>query len=80
MDAGNIWNLRPHAGLPGAAFGKDFINQMAVDWGFGLRFDLTVLVLRTDLGFPVRYPFPAGQPYKFRAQNGVFNLAIGYPF
>jgi outer membrane protein assembly factor BamA len=80
MDAGNIWNLRSHAGLPGAAFGKGFINQMAVDWGFGLRFDLTVLVLRTDLGFPVRYPFPAGQPYKFRAQNGVFNLAIGYPF
>lgn len=80
MDAGNIWNLRPHAGLPGAAFGKGFINQMAVDWGFGLRFDLTVLVLRTDLGFPVRYPFPPGQPYKFKAQYGVFNLAIGYPF
>jgi outer membrane protein insertion porin family len=80
LDAGNIWDLRPHAGLPGAAFGKGFLNQMAVDWGLGLRFDLTVLVLRTDLGFPVRYPFPAGQPYKFKAQYGVFNLAIGYPF
>lgn len=80
MDAGNIWDLRPHVGLPGAAFGKGFLNQMAVDWGFGLRFDLTVLVLRTDLGFPVRYPFPPGQPYKFKAQYGVFNLAIGYPF
>lgn len=80
VDAGNIWDLRPHAGLPGAAFGKGFLNQMAVDWGFGLRFDLTVLVLRTDLGFPVRYPFPPGQPYKFKAQYGVFNLAIGYPF
>lgn len=80
MDAGNIWNLRSHAGLPGAAFGKGFLNQMAVDWGFGLRFDVTVLVLRTDLGFPVRYPFPPGQPYKFKAQYGVFNLAIGYPF
>lgn len=80
MDAGNIWNLRPHAGLPGAAFGRGFLTQMAVDWGFGLRFDLTVLVLRTDLGFPVRYPFPPGQPYKFKAQYGVFNLAIGYPF
>ncbi|MBV8390925.1 MAG: BamA/TamA family outer membrane protein [Mucilaginibacter sp.] len=80
MDAGNIWDLRPHAGLPGAAFSRGFINQMAVDWGVGLRFDVTVLVLRTDVGFPVRYPFPPGQPYKFKAQYGVFNLAIGYPF
>jgi len=80
VDAGNIWDLRPHVGLPGAAFGKGFLNQMAVDWGVGLRFDITVLVLRTDLGFPIRYPFPPGQPYKFKAQNGVFNLAIGYPF
>ena len=80
LDAGNIWNLRPHAGLPGAAFGKGFLNQMAVDWGFGLRFDITVLVLRTDLGFPVRAPYPPGQPYKFNTKSGVFNLAIGYPF
>ncbi|MDB5024611.1 MAG: BamA/TamA family outer membrane protein [Mucilaginibacter sp.] len=80
VDAGNIWDLRPHAGLPGAAFGKGFLNQMAVDWGVGLRFDLTVLVLRTDIGFPIRAPYPPGQPYKFKTQNPVFNLAIGYPF
>ncbi|MGZ3945802.1 MAG: translocation and assembly module lipoprotein TamL [Mucilaginibacter sp.] len=80
MDAGNIWDLRSHANLPGGTFSKSFLNQMAVDWGFGLRFDLTVLLLRTDLGFPVRYPFPAGQPYNFKLQRGVFNLAIGYPF
>jgi len=80
MDAGNIWDIKSHANLPGGTFSKHFLNQMAVDWGFGLRFDLTVLLLRTDIGFPVRYPFPAGLPYHFKAQNGVFNLAIGYPF
>jgi len=80
MDAGNIWDLRHHADLPGGTFSSGFLNQMAVDWGFGLRFDLTVLLLRTDLGFPVRYPFPAGQPYNFKLKQGVFNLAIGYPF
>ncbi|HTE01124.1 MAG TPA: BamA/TamA family outer membrane protein [Mucilaginibacter sp.] len=80
MDAGNIWNLRSHAGLPGGTFGKNFLDQMAVDWGFGLRFDVTVLVLRTDLGFPVRTPFPPNQPYRFNTKGGVFNLAIGYPF
>jgi len=80
VDAGNIWDLRPHAGLPGAAFGKSFLNQMAVDWGFGLRFDVTVLILRTDMGFPIRAPYPPGAPYRVRASGGVFNLAIGYPF
>jgi outer membrane protein assembly factor BamA len=79
VDAGNIWNLRPHPGLPGAAFGKNFLNQIAVDAGFGLRFDITVLVLRTDLGIPVRQPY-GGQPLHFDWNNRVFNLAIGYPF
>ena len=90
-DAGNIWLLRPQAGLPGAAFGKNFIKQIAADVGVGLRFNLTVLVLRTDLAFPIIKPnLPEGQRVvidqidfrdaKWRGQNLVFNLAIGYPF
>ncbi len=91
VDAGNIWNLRSQNLLPGAAFSKDFLSQIAADAGFGLRFNLTVLVLRTDLGFPIREPYlPAGQRWVinkinfldggWRSQNLVFNLAIGYPF
>jgi outer membrane protein insertion porin family len=90
-DAGNIWLLRPNASLPGAAFGKNFLKQIAADVGVGLRFDLTVLVLRTDLAFPIIKPnLPNGQRVvinqidfrdaKWRGQNLVFNLAIGYPF
>ena len=91
VDAGNIWLLRSNPYLPGAAFGKNFLNQMAADAGFGLRFNLTVLVLRTDIGFPILEPYlPAGQHLvidkidfgssTWRSQNLVFNLAIGYPF
>ncbi|QKJ31442.1 BamA/TamA family outer membrane protein [Mucilaginibacter mali] len=81
VDAGNIWNLNSHAGLPGGAFGKNFLSQIAADVGFGLRFDLTVLVLRTDFGFPVLKPWlPDGQKFRFDSRAGVFNLAIGYPF
>ena len=91
VDAGNIWNVKPHANLDGSAFGKTFIKELAVDAGVGLRFDLTVLVLRTDLGFPLRKPWlPDGQRWvinqidfgsnTWRSQNLVFNLAIGYPF
>jgi hypothetical protein len=62
--------------LPNAAFGKNFIKQMAVDAGFGVRFNLTVLVLRTDFGFPLVEPYTDG----WHGGNMVFNLAIGYPF
>ncbi|SHN13746.1 BamA/TamA family outer membrane protein [Mucilaginibacter sp. OK098] len=91
VDAGNIWLLRPNKLQPGAAFGTNFINQMAVDAGFGLRFNLTVLVLRTDFGFPLIKPqLPASQRgvingidftnAKWQGSNMIFNLAIGYPF
>jgi len=81
VDAGNIWNLKPHAGLEGSAFSKNFLSQIAADVGFGLRFDVTVLVLRTDFGFPILKPWmPAGERFKFNGKEGVFNLAIGYPF
>jgi outer membrane protein assembly factor BamA len=78
IDAGNIWLLNSNKFLPGAAFGRNFLSQIAADAGFGLRFNLNVLVLRTDLGFPILEPNPA-IPVHF-GQHGVFNLGIGYPF
>ncbi|RYE17827.1 MAG: hypothetical protein EOP51_23215 [Sphingobacteriales bacterium] len=91
IDAGNIWLMRGNAAQPGAAFGKSFLKEIAVDAGVGLRFDVTVLVLRTDLGFPIRKPWlPDGDRWVlnkidfgsagWRKENLVFNLAIGYPF
>lgn len=84
LDAGNVWLLNANGGQPGGSFTKHFLNDMAVDGGFGLRFDLTVLVLRTDLGFPLRQPsLPDGQKWllnQISFRNSVFNLAIGYPF
>jgi outer membrane protein insertion porin family len=83
VDAGNIWLLH-YEGLPGGTFGKNFLKQMAVDAGVGLRFNLSVLILRTDLGFPLVDPSQtSGQRNLFNQisfRNSVFNLAIGYPF
>ncbi|MEO6521515.1 MAG: BamA/TamA family outer membrane protein [Mucilaginibacter sp.] len=86
LDAGNVWllnnnNTQP-GGQPGGAFSKNFLKDMAVDAGLGLRFDLTVLVLRTDLGFPLRKPW-LDKKWVFdevSLRNSIFNLAIGYPF
>lgn len=88
FDTGNIWNLRNHGDMPRAAFGKNFLSQMAGDAGFGLRFNLTVLILRTDFGFPLFYPGQLSgttgnidfNGAKYQGSNMIFNLAIGYPF
>lgn len=93
VDAGNIWlrNDDPADPKPGAKFSGKFMNELAVGTGIGLRFDLSFLVLRTDLAFPIRKPYlPEGERWvldrvsfgssDWRKENLVFNLAIGYPF
>jgi len=89
VDAGNIWDMKSQYLLPGAAFGKNFLSQVAVDAGFGLRFNLSVLILRTDFGFPLVEPNPGQRGVingvdfsdaKWHGSNMIFNLAIGYPF
>jgi len=91
VDAGNIWLMNENTEKPGAKFSGDFLNELAVGTGAGLRFDLSFLVLRLDLAFPLRKPYlPDGQRWvldqvafgngAWRKENLVFNLAIGYPF
>lgn len=84
-DAGNVWTLKGDTSRPGSQFTSNFLQQVAVGVGAGLRFDVRILVLRVDLGFPVREPWlPAGNRWVFRnvgdISSSVLNLAIGYPF
>lgn len=95
IDAGNIWLYRKDTSRitprPGAEFTKDFLKQLAVGAGIGLRLNLQILLLRIDVATPLRKPYlPAGQQWvinqidfgsrEWRRQNLVLNLAIGYPF
>lgn len=91
VDAGNIWTYRKTALFPGGEFNrKTFMDQIAVSVGAGLRLDFKILVLRLDLGFPIRKPWLEGEKWVFkdiafgdsrwRSQNLVLNLGIGYPF
>ena len=91
IDAGNIWLQREDPDRPGAALTKDFLSELAVGGGLGLRFDFTFLILRTDFAIPFRQPYlPKGERWVFnkidfkdkqwRKNNLIFNLAIGYPF
>ncbi|MEJ7589786.1 MAG: BamA/TamA family outer membrane protein, partial [Ferruginibacter sp.] len=91
VDAGNIWTNRTDPSRPGSKFSKDFLKQLAVGTGVGVRFDLSFLVLRIDAAFPIRKPYGIGGPRwvfdemsfgnsQWRKENLILNLAIGYPF
>jgi outer membrane protein insertion porin family len=79
LDAGNIWLKNADPLRPGAEFSNNFLKQLAVDAGVGIRFDLQILLLRVDVAVPVRKPWlTTGQ--KINLSDYVINLAIGYPF
>lgn len=91
VDAGNVWLWNKNENKPGGQFSSDFISEIAMGTGLGIRLDLDFLVLRLDTAFPIRKPWlDKGDRWviddiKFgsktwRKDNLVFNLAIGYPF
>lgn len=90
-DAGNIWTRNDFLYGQDAVFTKNFMKDIAADAGVGLRFDLSILVIRLDLAMPLRKPWlPPGEEWiineirpsskSWRKDNLVLNLGIGYPF
>lgn len=92
LDAGNVWLMRADTNFPGGEFHADrFLKQVAVGTGIGLRIDISLFVIRFDIGMPLRKPTLApgerwvlnkidfGMP-RWRRDNLVLNIAIGYPF
>ncbi len=76
VDAGNIWLFNEDPNRPGAKFSGNFLKELAVDAGVGVRLDLTILLLRVDVAWPLKVPYAAKPP----RQDMIINLAIGYPF
>ena len=90
-DVGNIWTKDSALFGKAGQLKKDFLKELAVATGIGLRIDASVLLIRFDLGIPLRKPYlPDGQRWVFdqinfgsgawRSENLVLNIAIGYPF
>jgi hypothetical protein len=88
IDAGNIWAIKEDKDRPGAQFKFNTLyRDLAVGSGFGMRFDLKFVLLRTDLGFKMKDPKdPADRSWIFTQSNGlnrdnmVLVIGIGYPF
>ncbi len=99
VDAGNVWTLDEDPDRPGSKFyltntydtsgrllGESFLRQMAVSAGFGIRWDATYFVVRSDWGLPLRNNYPDEQgrfwrdPRTFKLTDLNWNLALGFPF
>ena len=79
-DAGNVWTSTDQD-LDGGQFSSNFINELGIGAGVGLRVDIQGFVIRFDLAAPIHDPENLeGERWDFDVANPVFNFAIGYPF
>ncbi len=87
VDAGNIWTLRDYPEQQGGQFRFDeFLKEMAVSYGMGLRFNFDYFILRFDFGMKAVNPvyrtskehYPIVHP-KF-SRDLTFHFAVGLPF
>jgi outer membrane protein insertion porin family len=81
VDAGNIWLYNKDPLKPGGEITKDFLNQLAIGAGVGLRFDISFLVIRLDVAFPLRVPYlPEGNRWVINKINFGDPVWRRYPF
>lgn len=76
-DAGNVWLYKSNESLPGGKFSKQFIKELGIGTGFGVRIDVQGFVIRLDLSAPIKEP---DEKWNFDYKSPMFNFGIGYPF
>jgi outer membrane protein assembly factor BamA len=85
VDAGNIWDISNASITTDEAKFKGIksIKDIAIGSGVGLRYDLSFILLRLDLGFKTYEPYlPAGNKWfkNYNLAHTVYNFGISYPF
>lgn len=86
FDTGNVWTFKERR--PGSQLTSQFLDQMAMSAGWGLRFDFDYFLLRLDFGYKLRSPFPDPETNshivltngRYNGFLGNVNFAINYPF
>ena len=85
IDAGNIWDISNSEVTEDAAKfkGVHSLKDIAIGSGFGMRYDLSFILIRLDLGFKTYEPYLKSKNKWFEHSNFnnvVFNFGISYPF
>lgn len=82
VDAGNVWNSDANPAFnDDDKFTANFLKELGMGAGFGVRIDVQGFVIRFDLAAPFHDPaLPEGERLDFRVDEPVLNFAIGYSF
>ncbi len=85
LDAGNVWTLHDEDYSPMGKFEDlNFLKQLAVGTGIGLRYDMGMFVVRVDWGIGLHVPYDTGKGgfYNITSFKNAqsLHLAVGYPF
>ncbi|TWF37403.1 outer membrane protein assembly factor BamA [Chitinophaga polysaccharea] len=93
LDMGNIWMIRKDPSRPGSEFQlSQLYHDLAMGTGAGLRLDFSYFLVRLDWGIPLKVPYFTGNKNgwylsewdlksgRWRRENIIWNIAIGYPF
>lgn len=93
IDAGNIWNISSQTvdpdedGDDGSFDFGTFYKEFAVGAGVGIRFDMSFLIFRLDLGWkfvdpaqPLGKRWVASKIFPRPFSTASYNIGIGYPF
>lgn len=87
IDAGNIWTLRSYEEQPGGVFKfSEFLKDLAVSYGWGVRFNFDYFILRFDFGMkaidPAREDHRGHYPllHPRLSRDLTFHFAVGLPF
>ena len=85
LDAGNVWTLKNEKSRPGGQLrASTFLRDLALGTGAGLRFNISMLIIRADLGIGIHAPYDTGKRGYYNMESFkkslAFHLAIGYPF
>ena len=85
LDAGNVWLLKKDPQRPGGELrASTFLKDLALGTGAGIRLDISMLVVRLDLGVGIHAPYNTGKRGYYNMtsfKNSLaLHLAIGYPF
>lgn len=85
FDGGNVWSLDNSDERIGSQFSSKFLNDIALGYGWGIRFDLSYFIIRFDFGYKLRRPFTNDSKARWisitdQSLIGNINVAINYPF
>ena len=80
IDAGNIWTIKNYPEQPGGYFQfNQFYKEIALSYGFGIRLDFNLFILRLDLGIKLYDPQYSLMSERWRTE-GSWNKDVALHF